>query len=133
MKREAYSERFLEFYSPVIKLLPDLHEKSLSLAAASAYLHIFSSPEGILPQHCLEQIPPLSKETYWLNKLNLVLLFSIILENVFNFWNIKEKTFCASLKLEVWSYMAFSASRMLLLLKHNTVLGRLIPKFKFQF
>lgn len=60
---------FRTFAAQAIKLLPDLHGKLLSLAAAFACLHIFSSPEGILQQPCLEQVPPLNKETYLVRQI----------------------------------------------------------------
>lgn len=60
---------FWVFFEQVVKLLPDLHEKPLSLAAASACLRIFSSPEGILQQHCLEQAPHLNNETYLVQQI----------------------------------------------------------------
>lgn len=52
----------------------------------------------------------------WLNKLNLVLWFSIILEIVCDFWNTKQNT-----SINCFSFTAFSASRMICyLLKWKT-------------
>lgn len=71
MKTEHFQNFFWNFIPQVVKLLPDLREKPPSLAAASACLHIFSSPAGILQQHCLEQVPPLSKEIYLVKEIKL--------------------------------------------------------------
>lgn len=68
-QRQTFSELFWTSFPHVVKLLPDLHEKPLSLAAASACLHIFSSPEGILQQHCLEQVPPLNLKTHLIKQI----------------------------------------------------------------